>query len=422
MIAEEFTLQEICLLITDGAHNSPKSVSVGLPMASVKDLSSFGINLQTCRLISENDFNRLVKMNCQPIKGDVLIAKDGASALDTVCEIRNNIDVVLLSSVAILRPNPDFITPTFLRYYLDNPRTRRYIKGAFITGAAIPRVVLEDFKRVKVTIPPLPIQRKISSILSAYDDLIENNTRRIQILEDIAQAIYREWFVHFRFPGHEDVKMVESELGMIPEGWEVIKLSELVSTQYGYTESANAEEVGPKYVRGMDINKTSYINWGQVPYCAIDDYMYLKYKLFPGDILIIRMADPGKVGIVERNIEAVFASYLIRLIIKNEKVKPNFLYHLLMSDYYQDYISGASTGTTRKSASAGVITDINLILPPKNIGDNFDIQITDLRKLLNILLDKNENLRCTRDLLLPRLISGELDVSELDIHIKEDLL
>ena len=125
-----------------------------------------------------------------------------------------------------------------------------------IPGSTVDRIPLIEFPSFKVRIPPLPTQRKIAAILSAYDDLIENNTRRIALLEQMAQLLYREWFVRFRFPGHESARRVASEVGEIPEGWEVINLSTLVQTQYGYTESATEELVGPQFVRGMDINKT----------------------------------------------------------------------------------------------------------------------------------------------------------------------
>ncbi len=146
---KELTLDDVCLRITDGAHHSPKSVEQGLPMASVKDLTSFGINLESCRQISKEDFVKLVRLGCQPEVGDVLIAKDGNSALDTVCEVKKKKDVVLLSSVAVLRPNPEIVTSPFLRYYLDSETTRQYLKNGFVTGAAIPRVILKDFKRAK---------------------------------------------------------------------------------------------------------------------------------------------------------------------------------------------------------------------------------------------------------------------------------
>lgn len=271
-------------------------------------------------------------------------------------------------------------------------------------------------KEEKILLRLFLSQRKIAAILSAYDDLIENNNRRIQILEEMAKTIYHEWFVKLRFPEHEDVKMIDSELGSIPEGWEIEKLSALVETQYGYTESASDTEVGPKYVRGMDINKTSYIEWDSVPYCPIDESDHSKYRLSVGDVLVIRMADPGKVGIVEKEIDAVFASYLIRLNIKSESLSPYYLFYFLLSDRYQGYISGASTGTTRKSASAGVITDIAMVIPRRDIQEKFEQQVSTIRRMLNMLLDKNANLRRTRDLLLPKLISGELDVEDLAIN------
>ncbi|KAB2941884.1 MAG: restriction endonuclease subunit S [Candidatus Methanoperedens sp.] len=300
----------------------------------------------------------------------------------------------------------------FVKYCMDTMKLRmqNVSKGTTQDNLSLDKLLTFNF-----LMPPLPTQHKIAAILSAYDDLIENNTRRIKILEKMAHALYREWFVNFRFPGHEKVKMVESELGMVPEGWEVKKLSAFVETQYGYTESASEIEIGPKFIRGMDINKTSYIQWDTVPFCPINADDYSKYKIKVGDILVIRMADPGKVGIIEKNIDAVFASYLIRLKITSNCISPYYLFYFLQSDRYQGYVTGASTGTTRKSASAGVITDINMFIPPDDIRIQFEDSVSTIRRMLNNLLDRNTNLRRTRDLLLPKLISGEVDVSNLEI-------
>ena len=270
-------------------------------------------------------------------------------------------------------------------------------------------------KTSKVFCPSMHVQRKIATVLSAYDDLIENNTRRIKILEDMAQTLYQEWFVHFQFPGHENVPMVESPLGPIPQGWKIKKLADLVETQYGYTESATEDEVGPKFVRGKDINKTSYIDWNTVPFCPIESAKHATYKLIVGDILVIRMADPGKVAIIEKEIDAVFASYLIRLKLRSNLLSPYYLFYALSDKHYQNYIYGVSTGTTRKSASAGVITGFDLVIPTEDIRNRFEGIIVSQRKTLSNLLEKNVNLRQTRDLLLSKLISGEIDVSELDI-------
>ena len=168
------TLGEVCLKITDGAHASPKSVAIGKPMASVKDLTRFGIDLSAARLIAVEDFELLVKQGCRPEVGDVLIAKDGNSALDTVCNVSSPLDAVLLSSVAILRPDPAKINADFLKFYLSSSDVIDYLKSTFISGAAIPRVVLRDFKKAEIRIPSLGNQKGIAFVLNGIQN--ESNT------------------------------------------------------------------------------------------------------------------------------------------------------------------------------------------------------------------------------------------------------
>lgn len=286
----------------------------------------------------------------------------------------------------IVEPRPDRVDTQYVYYLLKDANLNRHAGGA-----AQPLLTQSRLKPLEFSLPPLPIQRRIAAILSAYDDLIENNTHRIAILEEMARRLYEEWFVYFRFPGHEGVKMVESEIGEMPEGWEVKSLGDLVDTQYGYTETTQNEVVGPKFLRGTDINKQPYIDWTSVPYCPIDDERFEKFRLREGDILVIRMADPGKIGIVEEPVEAVFASYLVRLTISSDLLDPYFLFYFLTGDRYQGYITGASTGTTRKSASAAVLVGVEILLPPAPLRKLFRDQVKSLRQLLNRLLKKNAN-------------------------------
>jgi type I restriction enzyme S subunit len=288
----EITLDEVCVKITDGAHHSPKSVDVGFPMSSVKDMTPFGLKLKSSRKISKEDFEKLVKQGCQPLKDDVLIAKDGNSALDTVCRVKETEEVVLLSSVAILRPDCDVIYPDFLRLYLDAEPTRNYLKSSSISGAAIPRVILKDFKRAKICLPrKLQEQKKIAHTISAYDNLIENNNRRIAILEDMAQSLYREWFVKFRFPGHEGCQFKDSALGSIPEGWEVGTVGHLYSVKSGFafkSKEMTEEESDYAVIKirninevGLDINNIQYISKDDVGEKALKfkpDSVTLQYR------------------------------------------------------------------------------------------------------------------------------------------------
>jgi len=306
------TLGDVCEKITDGAHNSPKSVQNGKPMASVKDLTRFGVDLSEARLISHEDFDALVKQGCRPVVGDVLIAKDGNSALDTVCTVDKPLDAVLLSSVAILRPNKEKLDADFLKYYFCSKETIDYLKGNFISGAAIPRVVLKDFRKAVIKTPPIEKQREISRILRSLDNKIELNRQTNQTLEQMAQALFKSWFVYFEpvkakmaakqagasaelieqaaicaisgktpeqlpqldpqtlqqlkttaalFPDD----LVDSELGEIPEGWEVQVLENLIIPKKGKNITKSTITDGDVPVVAGGLSPAYYHNEHNVP-------------------------------------------------------------------------------------------------------------------------------------------------------------
>lgn len=168
-------------------------------------------------------------------------------------------------------------------YYLITEKSFVDYLSMVAKGSAYPAVDTEDFKKAKIKLPLLSIQQKIADILSAYDDLIENNNHRIELLEKSAQNLYKEWFVRFRFPNYKQTKFEKG----LPKGWEVKRLSEIVNTQYGYTASAESDEVGPKFLRITDIAQQK-LTWDDVPYCKIGKNDILKYLIEPGDILIAR--------------------------------------------------------------------------------------------------------------------------------------
>ena len=287
--------------------------------------------------------------------------------------------------------------------------------GELDAGSSNPTLNRNHAHLLPVGVPSVATQRRIAAVLSAFDELIEINERRIEVLEDLARSLYREWFVRFRFPGHEDARFVDSALGAIPEGWQVRRLRDFVSTQYGFTASADDEPVGPRFLRGMDINKRSFVDWSVVPYCKMDEELEAKFKLEVGDVCVIRMANPGRVGIVERPIDAVFASYLVRLRSSEPRVPQYLLFHHLDASEYQSWISGSSTGSTRKSASAGVLTEPQVVVPSQEFAALFDSRIGALRGELTTRVEQSAALAATRDLLLPRLVTGRLDISEIDL-------
>lgn len=153
---EVVSIDDVCNRVTDGSHSSPKSVSEGLPMASSKDMHDWGLTIETCRFISREDFDSLARNDCRPKKNDILITKDGANYLKYIFVNRSERDVVLLSSIAILRPNAR-INPHLLAATLGYPQNKNRLKN-YVTGAAIPRIILKDFKRFQFVLPSTQVQ------------------------------------------------------------------------------------------------------------------------------------------------------------------------------------------------------------------------------------------------------------------------
>lgn len=171
------TIEEVCILVTDGAHNSPKSVDDGEYMASVKDFTEYGFDFSGCRRISEKDYLILKKQGCIPKIDDILIGKDGARYFEDIIIYRQNERPALLSSIAILRVDKSKITPEFLYYTLKSPIVKKDVRDNYGSGSAIPRIVLKDFKRMPILYPSLDEQRRITSLCELIDKKIQGNKR-----------------------------------------------------------------------------------------------------------------------------------------------------------------------------------------------------------------------------------------------------
>ena len=265
-------------------------------------------------------------------------------------------------------------------------------------------------KTSKILCPPMQSQHKIAAVLSAYDDLIENNTRRIKILEDMAQTLYQEWFVHFRFPGHESVPMVESALGPIPQGWEIGKFGDIV------------ENVKEKVTPGKHLSHLSYVPIDCIPRRSIS-------------LVEQKSSSEAKSSLVafKRNdiLFGAMRSYFHKVILSpfdgitrqtcfvlRSKNSNNYPFNLFTTfqDSTVDYSSNHSTGSTIPYATWDLgLALMPIIIPPTLLIKQFSDTVIPLLDSILVMLEKNTNLRQTRDLLLPKLISGEIDVSELDI-------
>ncbi|WP_168708983.1 restriction endonuclease subunit S [Metallibacterium scheffleri] len=273
----------------------------------------------------------------------------------------------------------------FLAYALLSPDAQQQMKLS-AAGAAQPKLGIYKVNDIEIPFLQVERQRRIAAILSAYDDLIENNMRRIAILEEMARRIYEEWFVRFRFPGHEQTRMVESEVGPVPEGWRVCRLGDEIELAYG--KALKAEDRvegdipvygssgvvglhsfslvdGPGIIVGRKGNVGS-VHWCDVPFFPIDTVFYVKSAL---------------------PLHFVFFNLQQQNFLNNDAAVP---------------------GLNRNQAYA-----LPLLVPSPDLLARFANTCASLLGLTRVLSRKNHNLRTTRDLLLPRLISGELDVSDL---------
>ena len=261
--------------------------------------------------------------------------------------------------------------------------------------------------------PPISTQRKIAAVLSAYDDLIENNTRRINILEDMAQTLYQEWFVHFRFPGHENVLMVESPLGPVPQGWKVVRASEVIFINP--KTSVPRDTIKP-FVPMKSATENSML------ITEIGEKTGNSGAKFKNDDTLFARITPclenGRTGFVQflPHDDAVAFGSTEFIVLRSKTLNPYFVYLLAQTrDFRENAIKSMTGATGRQRVVNQCFDDYFFPNPNQDILDQFELTIASFFRKIQNLSEKNANLRQTRDLLLPKLISGKIDVSELDI-------
>lgn len=245
---------------------------------------------------------------------------------------------------------------------------------------------------------------------------MEHNNRRIEILEEMAQRLYREWFVHFRFHGHENVKMVESELGMMPEGWVVKSFSDLVFI--------NPKHSKPKGNTFNYVEMAGLSNKNMLIYLSGKRDKFSGSKFRNGDTLVARITpclENGKTGFVQclkENEVGVGSTEFI--VLRSDKLSPEMVYLIArQSDFRGILIKSMFGASGRQRANVDVLKEYYIPFPPSEIISAFQKRVQPLFKKIEILNKKNINLQKTRDLLIPRLISGDIDVSRIDIPISE---
>lgn len=298
--------------------------------------------------------------------------------------------------------------PLFISYFLQCIDFQ-----AYAAKSAVPGINRNDLHLAEVIVPDTTIQQKITHILSTYDNLIENNNRRIAILEEMAQKLYREWFVHFRFPGHENVKMVESELGLIPEGWNIGVLSDVAGNHKKSVKKDNREKYKcyipidciPK--KSLALSETKSISEAESSLIEFqkNDILMGAMRVYFHKVLCAPCDGLTRsTCFVIRPKDEIYHAYLLMAIFQEQTI---------------EYASTVSVGATMPYVNWDTFAQMQTLIPTSEVVLMYNDVLKPIIQQMHNIFYKNTNLRKTRDLLLPHLISGDIDVSELDIPIKE---
>ena len=363
----------------------------GIPVVMPKNIVDGKVSVEGIARISEVDVERLAQHKLH--MGDIVYGRRGDIGRRALITEKENGWICGTGCLRISLKNT-ILDPLFLYYYLGQPKVIEWIFNQAI-GATLPNLNTEIIRSIQILYPSLPIQHKIADILSAYDDLIENNTRRIAILEEMAQSLYSEWFVHFRFPGHEKNEMVKSALGLIPEGWEVVKLGDALTLQRGFDLPMIQRREGniPVYA-ATGLNGTHNIA-----------------KVRGPGVLTGRSGSLGTVIYVKED----FWPLNTTLWVKDFRlVTPTYAFYLLGSIELNSFNSGAAVPTLNRND----VHKLPIVIPSRIIIEKFDSCVSPMFEIKRTLTQKNANLRRTRDLLLPKLISGGVDVERLEVDGK----
>ena len=297
----------------------------------------------------------------------------------------------------------------FLKYVLLAEHDSYF---SFASGTTHQTIYFPEVKAFHVCHPDIATQRRIADVLQALDDLIENNRRRIEVLEGMAQAIYREWFVHFRFPGHENAIFVDSPLGPIPEGWAVRTASEVVEIN---PQTKARKEVADPFFTMSDISERSMVCF---PSGTKDGTSGSKFV--NGDTLFARITpclENGKTGFVAALRDGqVGRGSTEFIVLRGSLVGRSFTYLLARdTDFRNHAIASMSGASGRQRVRNECFDSYELAVPPVDLCNEFELVIAPMIAAVFSLARQSQALAESRGLLLPKLVSGEIDVSDLDL-------
>lgn len=401
-MSELAAIGDLLEVLIDYRGKTPPKTKAGVPLITAKVIKGGRVLRGEQEYIAEDFYEAWMRRGL-PRVGDILITTE--APLGEVAQIRGDPRVALAQRVILLRPDPRKVDPQFLFHFLRSPlaqeRLRRRASGTTVSGIRQP-----ELRAVEVSLLTRASQEKVGRILDDLDDLIENNRRRIEVLEQMVQAIYREWFVRFRYPGHEDATFVDSLLGAIPAGWEVRPLKGVASIVMGQSppsEFYNDVGEGKPFHQGVTDFGAHFPTHRK--FCTAEGR-----AAGEGAILVSVRAPVGRINlalddiVIGRGLAAVNSSY------SRQALLYRHLKHRVFAE--EDSLGG---GTIFKAITKRELEQVPVLCGPSELEALADRMFGDALELLRRLTYATRRLAEVRGLLLPRLVTGQLDVARLDL-------
>ncbi|MGH1461177.1 MAG: restriction endonuclease subunit S [Neptuniibacter sp.] len=384
-------------------HQSDYS-TVGTPVVMPKDIIEGDVSDLSIARVGPDHVDRLSKHKLN--EGDIVYGRRGDIGRQALITKKTEGWLCGTGCLRVTIGKPAPVIPSFLHLYLRQNDVISWIANQAV-GATMPNLNTSILRSVPVRFPESKAhQEKLADIVCSYDALIENNNRRIAILEEMAQSLYREWFVKFRFPGHEQSQMVESPLGLIPEGWDIKAFTDLASFMNGFAfKASHFSDDGLAVVKIPELRNGPTT---KTPYC-LKNTVPEKYLIQNGDLIF---SWSGSFVIKEWTFgDALLNQHLFK-VTPIEQDNKRFIEISLQAALPR--MLNQSVGATMKHIRRSTLTETKTIVPPIDLLSIFNEQVNSLINLAVNLEKKNQNLKKQRDLLLPKLISGQINLSQAE--------
>lgn len=392
-------LLDICELIVDCPHSTAKDEGHGFPLIRTPNIGKGRLILDNVHRVCKEVYDKR-NIRAIPQVDDIILAREAPAG--NAALITKGQKVCLGQRTVLIRPNINKVNPEYLVYYMLSPKVQHDLKSS-ANGATVAHINMPKIRNLKIQIPNRVIQDKIATILSRYDALIENYQKQIKLLEESAQRLYKEWFVDLRFPGHENTKIVDDG---VPEGWEKKEINEFISILSGYAfkSSSFVEDGDYKIVTIKNVQDGFFDGKNLSHIRVIPNKMPKHCFLTTGDLLLSLTGNIGRVCMVIGN------NYLLnQRVAKIESVFPAFAYCLFRSENMFTSINNLANGAAQQNVSPIKIGTLKIVVNNEIIF-KFEKVVGNIRNHILALYSQIEELTEARDRLLPKLMSGEIEV------------